>query len=46
MVECSFMKKVGVGSNPITIPPTPQDIEILGWCPTGTVLPHGAHVPL
>ena len=24
----------------------PQDIEILGWCPAGTVLPHGEKVPL
>ena len=23
-----------------------QDIEILGWCPTGSVLPHGQKVPL
>ena len=24
----------------------PQDIEILGWCPVGPVLPHGEKVPL
>ena len=24
----------------------PQDIEILGWCPAGPVLPHGKKVPL
>ena len=24
----------------------PQDIEILGWCPAGPVLPHGDKVPL
>ena len=24
----------------------PQDIEILGWCPAGPVLPHGEKVPL
>ena len=24
----------------------PQDIEILGWCPAGSVLPHGEKVPL
>ena len=23
-----------------------QDIEIKGWCPLGTVLPHGEKVPL
>ena len=23
-----------------------QDIEILGWCPVGLVLPHGEKVPL
>ena len=23
-----------------------QDIEILGWCPVGSVLPHGEKVPL
>ena len=22
------------------------DIEILGWCPAGSVLPHGGKVPL
>ena len=25
---------------------SPQDFEILGWCPAGTVLPHGEKVPL
>ena len=24
----------------------PQDIEILGWCPAGTVLPHEEKVPI
>ena len=24
----------------------PRDIEILGWCPAGSVLPHGEKVPL
>ena len=24
----------------------PQDIEILCWCPAGSVLPHGKKVPL
>ena len=24
----------------------PRDYEILGWCPAGTVLPHGEKVPL
>ena len=24
----------------------PRDIEILGWCPVGPVLPHGEKVPL
>ena len=24
----------------------PRDIEILGWCPAGQVLPHGEKVPL
>ena len=24
----------------------PRDIEILGWCPVGSVLPHGEKVPL
>ena len=24
----------------------PQDIEILDWCPAGSVLPHGVKVPL
>ena len=24
----------------------PQDIEMLGWCPAGPVLPHGKKVPL
>ena len=24
----------------------PRDIEILGWSPAGTVLPHGEKVPL
>ena len=24
----------------------PGNIEILGWCPAGTVLPHGKKVPL
>ena len=24
----------------------PRDYEILGWCPAGTVLPHGGKVPL
>ena len=24
----------------------PRDIEILGWCPAGPVLPHGGKVPL
>ena len=24
----------------------PQDIEILGWCPAGSVLPHRENVPL
>ena len=23
------------------MPVSPQDIEILGWCPAGSVLPHG-----
>ena len=26
--------------------PPPQDFEILGWCPAGSVLPHGEKVPL
>ena len=25
---------------------SPQDIAILGWCPVGSVLPHGEKVPL
>ena len=25
---------------------SPQDNEILGWCPAGSVLPHGEKVPL
>ena len=25
---------------------SPQDIEILGWCPAGLALPHGEKVPL
>ena len=24
----------------------PQHIEILGWCPVGSILPHGEKVPL
>ena len=27
-------------------PLSPRDYEILGWCPAGTVLPHGEKVPL
>ena len=25
---------------------SPQDFEVLGWCPAGPVLPHGEKVPL
>ena len=46
--EVAFLPLVGhPSSDGVTIKmPHPGDFEILGWCPAGSLLPHGEKVPL